>query len=263
MSCSCLEAMAEIVGKGRNGWIVPEDEMWLTLELPVGCIMEFMTVGLDLPEEEEPHGALLVMEVTQRRKRTGGSRSSGWRPGGSHHLPPEQNDQSTQPPPSPLWQRSMPCRARRRNGSSQCCEVFREGGLQGPVYEALGEDGYQGVWRVKVGRRKKGPLVFKPKAAPKKPAAKGAASPEDGKKRPRGGHFSPFLYKACIHYILTGPNLQGSCQQIQILGYVVARHHHQHTTLVPLPAHLGFFPFQPQQGAHLAPTTTLIIHPAP
>ena len=136
---------------------------------------------------EEPHGALLVTEVTpMRRKGTGGSRTTGGRPGRSHHVAVEQHDQPSKLPSSPLWQRSMPCRRWRRNDSSQCCEVFRKKGLQGPVYETLGKDGHQGVWRVGASQgwsKKERAFGFQAKGSSKETTCKGWNFSGRGKKK--------------------------------------------------------------------------------
>ena len=181
--------MAEMVGKGRNGWIVQEDEMWLTLEVPVGCIMEFNTVGLDLPEDEEPHGALLVTEVTPRDEK--GLVVQGRLVGGPVEAITSQLSNMINRRNSPLHLcGSDPCPAEDGEGMVHLSAVrcFEREDFKAPymkpwgkmVIKEFGESG-----QVKVGRRRKGPLVFKPKAAPRKPAAKGAASPERGRKRPQ------------------------------------------------------------------------------
>ena len=66
MICSLVETMAEEEKERKPGWVHLGDEAWATHDVAVGCIMEFVTAGLELPANPEIHGALLVTACEPR-----------------------------------------------------------------------------------------------------------------------------------------------------------------------------------------------------
>lgn len=170
--------------RGRDGWIVPEDEEWLTSDVKVGCVMEFMTLGFDFPETEEAHGALLVTGVEPRDER--GLIVHGRLVGSSREVITTQLSLLINRRDFPLHLcGGEPCPAQNAGlmvhvGAVRCYE--REGFAASYmktwgklVLKEYGETG-----EVKTRRKKTIPLTFKPKAASKKPSKEEAKAPEKG-----------------------------------------------------------------------------------